>query len=110
MLANHPDKQSIVQNLEFPRFTGETITKPADLLKHLEAVAQCGYGVDREEEFAGQHCIGSAIRLPSCTSGASVCSIWITAPSSRLKTTDFPRVGKLIRNACLDIESKLEYQ
>ncbi|MGB2561210.1 MAG: hypothetical protein ACPIG6_11495, partial [Akkermansiaceae bacterium] len=62
------------------------------------------------EEFAGQHCIGSAICLPSCTSGASVCSIWITAPSSRIKTADFPRVGKLIRNACLDIESKLQYQ
>ena len=110
MLANHPDKQSIVQNLEFPRFTEETITKPADLLKHLEAVAQCGYGVDREEEFAGQHCIGSAIRSHSGASGGSVCSIWITAPSSRLKVSDFPRVGKLIRNACLDIESKLEYQ
>jgi len=110
MLAKHPEKESLVKSLELPRFTGETITSPADLLKHLEEVAQCGYGVDREEEFAGQHCIGSAISLPSCTSGASVCSIWITAPSSRLKVSDFPRVGKLIRNACLDIESQLEYQ
>ena len=27
-------------------------------------LTECGYGVDREEEFAGQHCIGSAIRIP----------------------------------------------
>ncbi len=107
MLATLQDRQSLVNRLEFPSFTKRTITTPTAFLDHLEDVEQCGYGTDREEEFAGQHCIGSAIQTRS---GVSACSIWITAPSSRLKVADFPRVGKLIRNACLDIEGKLEYQ
>lgn len=109
MLATLPTKEreALAARLAMPSFTDNTITTAPALIEHLDEVQQCGYGVDREEEFAGQHCIGSAIRIPG---GGPACSIWITAPTSRLKTADFPRVGKLIRQACLDIESKLEYQ
>ena len=105
MLASLQDREPLVRELTMERFNENTITCHDQFLGHLHEVRKTGYGVDDEEEMQGQRCIGSAIRT---NTGVGVCSIWITAPSSRLRQEDFPRIGKLISDACTQIEFKLK--
>lgn len=104
MLAQLPNREYFVKELSLERFNENTITSPDDLLAHLDEVEQAGYGIDNEEEHHGQRCVGAAIRTQT---GIGVCSIWITAPSSRLQEDDIPQIGQVIFQACQNIEQQL---
>lgn len=100
------ERKALAQKLDYHIFNENTIQTPEALLEHLETVSNLEYGVDDEEEIFGQRCIGSAIRTPNDSPN---CALWITAPSSRLPKEELPRIGRLIRQACLDIEEQLEF-
>lgn len=105
MLSQLSDLESVVRDLPLDRFNENTITRHEDFLIHLSEVKQNGYGVDDEEELHGQRCVGAAIRTQT---GVGVCSIWITAPSSRLKREHFSNIGLTIYQACQTIEQQLK--
>jgi DNA-binding IclR family transcriptional regulator len=105
MMAQLQDRERFVRELSLPAFNEKTITSHDDLLTHLIQVEQAGYGIDDEEELCGQRCVGAAIRTHT---GIGVCSIWITAPSSRLKLEDFSSIGLSIYQACQTIEQQLK--
>lgn len=104
MLAELSDRERFVRELSLERFNENTITSHDALLDHLQEVKKAGYGIDNEEELHGQRCVGAAIRT---STGVGVCSIWITAPSSRLREEDFSSIGLSIYQACQTIEQQL---
>jgi len=104
MLAHLQDRESFVRGLSLENFNENTITSHDDLLAHINEVEQAGHGIDDEEEHYGQRCVGAAIRTET---GVGVCSIWITAPSSRLPQKQIPRIGQSIHQACLQVEQLL---
>lgn len=107
LAAMEPEERSaIAQKLDYQVFNENTIQTPEALLSHLKAVPNLEYWVDDEEEILGQRCIGAAIRTPKKSPN---CALWITAPSSRLPLDELPRIGRLIRQACHDIEEQLEF-
>ncbi len=108
MLAALPtdERERIVRQMKFDRFTENTITSASAFLDHLEAVAARGYAFDLAEEREGQHCVGAAIVNAV---GYPIASIWITAPSSRQPDAKLDRVGKLVREHADEISSRFGY-
>ena len=106
MLAAMPEteRDSLIAQVSFERFTSQTITSAPAFRKALQRVVEQGYGVDHGEELEGQNCIAAAIvdqyRYP-------VASVWITAPSQRLTEAMFESVGRQVAACAAEISQQL---
>jgi len=107
-LANIEDweRNEILSNIEFTRFTDNTITNIPDFQRELEKVRACGYGVDMGEELSGVRCVGAPIFN---LAGKIAASIWITGPAERLSDESIDNIGKQIVACANEISEKIGF-
>lgn len=83
ILANLTEEKAkeIVDNIEFKKFTNNTITSKEELLKEIDMIKDRGYSIDDEEFEVGIKCIGLPIKN---ISGNLIGSLSITGPKFRM--------------------------
>jgi len=108
MLAHLPqkDRDEILDGLQFPSLTKNTITDPGFFHAHLGEIRKRGYAIDDEENEVGIRCIGVPLfdhagRL----AGAVSISGWtITMTPERL-----PQLATILQGTCRTISNELGY-
>jgi DNA-binding IclR family transcriptional regulator len=81
LAADDPEKcREYAQRTGLPRFTDNTLTDPAGLLKDIERARQKGYAFDEEESEIGVSCAGAGIHGDD---GRLVAGLSVSAPSER---------------------------
>ena len=100
------EKKEIISQMSFEPFNERTITNKRTYSKMLESVIEKGYAVDHAEENEGMHCIGAPIFNRH---GYPVAAIWITGPSSRIKTAHFDEIGRVVKAHAEQISRSLGY-
>jgi DNA-binding IclR family transcriptional regulator len=108
MLAYLSDEERdrILDQITFQRFTKRTITSRKAFLKELAGVRDKGYAIDRAEKVEGLHCVSAPIfnhrKYP-------IAAIWITGPIDRFPASDFDRLGKIVLEHALRISQRFGY-
>ena len=107
LLAGLPEDQrlELVDAIEFKRYTQQTMTSPAMLLRQLKEIKKRGYALDTEEHQHGIRCVAAAI-LDSA--GMPVAAISVTAPTFRVTDSDFEDWGKRVADAANTIAQRLQ--
>jgi IclR family KDG regulon transcriptional repressor len=106
LLANlsEEQKQKYFDQLEFQRFTQNTITDPKQLSEELEHIRRIGYATDNEEHEHGVACIASPIFKHDGLAGA----ISIAGPTNRINSKDnFQNLITLVKDAAKSISARL---
>jgi DNA-binding IclR family transcriptional regulator len=67
-----PDRRSIVESMDYPKLTANTITNPTDYLAELDRVRIKGYALDNAEHEDFIHCAAAPIRSADGTVLAAV--------------------------------------
>lgn len=108
MLAFLPEDESeeILARTRLVRHNERTICTKKELREEFIRIRECGYAVDRAEEFEGCHCVGTVIRDYN---GYPIAMIWASAPSVSLTESRFAEVGKLIKNTAGKISEKFGF-
>jgi len=91
----------------FHAYTGNTITKFAQLKTELRTVRDNGYAVDREEMEDGLKCIGAPVRNHS---GAVVASVAILGPAFRLPEAKVRVTAALVVRAADELSHELGFR
>jgi len=95
-----------MRKMKFVRFNERTITDKQKFRAELLKIRQCGYSVDRAEEFAGIHCVGAPV---FDRSGRMVASIWISGQEVILPEKKFHEYGCIVREHAMAISGRLGY-
>ncbi|WP_435076809.1 IclR family transcriptional regulator [Halococcus sp. AFM35] len=84
ILACLPERRvsAIIDRHGLPKMTEHTITDREVLFEDLDAIAEQGWAVDREERLQGLCCVATAITDPN---GTPLGAISVSGPRSRLK-------------------------
>jgi DNA-binding IclR family transcriptional regulator len=108
MLAFLPEqeREDLMRQMKFTRFNERTITDRDKFRAELEKIRQCGYAVDRAEEFAGIHCVGAPVLDRS---GRMVASIWISGQEVVLPESKFHKYGFIVKEHAMAISKRLGY-
>jgi DNA-binding IclR family transcriptional regulator len=97
-------RRDIISRISFSRFTPNTITDKAALLKELSAVSQRGFGIDAEERFLGSHCIAAPI---VDSTGRAIAGVSITAPAFRISEEELASWSSDLIAAAAEISRRL---
>jgi len=108
MLAFLPEeeREELLKQMKFVRFNERTITDKSKFRQELAKIRQCGYAVDRAEEFAGIHCVGAPI---FDRSGRMVASIWISGQEVVLPANKFQKYGLIVKEHAAKISERMGY-
>lgn len=98
------DRDYLVSQISFEKFTNQTITTKKGFLQVLETVRESGYAIDLGEELEGIHCLSAPIFDER---GLPVGALVLTGPSSRLKVKDFKAKGEHVREMADLISTRL---
>ena len=98
---------SLIEQIEFARFTPNTITSRAKLRKEIRATAERGYSLDDEENELQIFCCGAAILDAD---GAPVGCISISMPLYRHSEAATQANASRLLDACRAISAKLGRQ
>jgi DNA-binding IclR family transcriptional regulator len=108
ILAFLPEKERdhIVDQLDFKKYTSRTITSRRAFLVTLEEVRQKGWAVDNCERLDGVNCVAAPVfnfrKMP-------VAAIWVTGPDFRLLPSSFGKIGKTVRSHAFRISQRFGY-
>lgn len=84
-------------NIEFKKYTKNTISDYNELIKELNNIRKKGYAIDNEEREVGLFCIGAPILNKN---GNAIAAISISGPTVRMKNEDIDKkIAKLIEVA-----------
>lgn len=97
-------QRDIISRISFSRFTPNTITDKAALLKELAVVSQRGFAIDAEERFLGSHCIAAPV---VDATGQAVAGLSITAPAFRISEEELVGWGDQLIAAAAEISRRL---
>lgn len=97
-------RDTILDQMDFTRFTDRTITERSAYLLELARVRETGYALDQGEEVDGIHCIAAPIWNRR---GQAIASIWVTGPSTRLKKSSFEKVRRLVMEQARQISLQI---
>jgi DNA-binding IclR family transcriptional regulator len=108
MLAHMPDAEleKVLKQLEFRRFTANTIGSPQEMQTELQKVRRSGFACDLEEYEAHIRCVAAPIWD---SQGAVNASLSVTGPAVRMASARIRQIAPLIRNAGLRISKELGY-
>lgn len=108
ILAFMPDEERdrLLRNLTFTRFTDRTITDLPSFLRELEQVRTVGYALDQGEQLSGINCVAAPVFNRQ---GHPVASIWTTGPADRLREADLAQAGALVGGHANTISTRLGY-
>ncbi len=84
--------QEYAKRTGLPRFTENTLTEPASLLKEIERARQQGYAFDNEEAEKGVSCVGAGIYDDD---GRLIAGLSVSAPSERFDKAWAPQVKQM---------------
>ena len=101
------EQAKTVDNIELTRFNENTITTKLELIEQLDSIRESGIAYDFAEQIEGCHCIAAPVMDQY---GYPVAAIWITGPSSRLPSSDFPTLGARVKQAADEVSQLLGYQ
>lgn len=107
ILSHLPEEtvETILDERGLPAKTDHTITSRADLFDELDAIRDCGYAVDDEENVSGLRCIAAPVMGNEGVLGA----VSVSAPSSRFSgdifTEEMPTVVRRAANV-IELNSK----
>lgn len=89
------------------RYTGRTITEPMELREEIEQVRADGYATTFEEFEDG---LSAAAAPARGSDGTVVAVIGLSGPSYRLHEDQLRQVGPLVREAAMQISSRIGYR
>jgi len=101
------DIERIIRTKGLERFTENTITDKALLLRDLRKVVQRGYAADNMEHEEGMRCVGAPIRN---SGGMVFASISVSGPSQRITLDRIPQIAKKVISTANEISGRLGYQ
>jgi DNA-binding IclR family transcriptional regulator len=98
-------RRALIGELDFQRFTANTITDAAALEAEVLATRERGYGIDRVEVEEGVACFGA----PVCDHlGLPVAAISVAGPADRVLPRE-DEIGSLVVDTALAISRRLGY-
>lgn len=98
-------RRALIGELDFQRFTTNTITDAAALEAEVLATRERGYGIDRVEVEEGVACFGA----PVCDHlGLPVAAISVAGPADRVLPRE-DEIGSLVVDTALAISRRLGY-
>jgi DNA-binding IclR family transcriptional regulator len=100
-------RNDIIRNIEFLRFTPNTITDPVVFKEHLKKVAIQGFAFDDEEHEEGIRCAAAPVRDHS---GAATAAISVSAPITRMSRKRMQEMGILVRDTCVRLSTSLGFR
>ncbi|MFC1549999.1 IclR family transcriptional regulator [Candidatus Neomarinimicrobiota bacterium] len=100
------EQKSLLENIEYTRFTDKTIIKEQDFVRELQKVKIKGFATDHAEEIEGMHCIGAPIFNRK---SYPIAAIWITGPSMRIHEKEFDSIGRDVRYHANKISKNLGF-
>jgi DNA-binding IclR family transcriptional regulator len=108
ILAFLPEKERdhIVDQLNFKKYTANTITSRRAFLRVLEQVVENGWAVDNCERLDGVNCVAAPVfnfrNMP-------VAALWVTGPDFRMPPSGFGKIGKIVQKHALRISQRFGY-
>lgn len=107
LLATLPvvERDRLIGEIDLIKCTDRTILKREELRKECDRVLSRGYATDCAEADEGIHCVAAAIRD---SQGITIGTVWVSAPSRRLRKSDFTQVGPSVMSAAERISLKLQ--
>ena len=109
ILAFLPEKERdhILNQLDFKKYTSRTITSRRSFLAVLEEVRKKGWAVDNCERLDGINCVAAPVfnfrNMP-------VAALWVTGPDFRITPAGFPKIGKIVKEHALRISQRFGYE
>jgi len=94
----------LAAELEYHRFTDNTIVTAEALVADVEAIFQNGYGFDLQEHELGIHCIAAPVRAPGRNFRAAIS---VTGPAYRVDIAQLRRWAPLLRQTADNISADL---
>lgn len=107
LLAWHPERESIVSDLDLVPYTRKTIVTREALLAELETIRERGYSTDNEEHEPDISCIGAPI---FDYSGSAIAAISVAWPVYRHKPEDEKKNAEVVMAAARDISKLMGYE
>ena len=98
------EREKMIGQLTFTRFTKNTITSKDRLREELAEVRRIGYAVDRGEWMEEMRCVGAPI-LDQYS--YPVATIWVTGPSTRMPVSSFAKLGMQVKDHAWRISDKI---
>lgn len=101
------ERDRIIDQLDFKKYTQNSITRRSDFLRALEQVRESGFSVDHGERLEGINCVGAPVlnfrKVP-------VAAVWVTGPDFRLPHSSFNKVGKIVREHAIEISHRYGFE
>jgi DNA-binding IclR family transcriptional regulator len=109
LLAYLPEEErnAILDTIILTKFNERTICTKSALKKEFSKVRECGYAIDKAEQFEGCHCAGAVIKDHT---GLPIAALWVTSPSISFPESRFEEIGKLTVECCSTISKKFGFQ
>jgi IclR family KDG regulon transcriptional repressor len=101
------ERDKIVGNIRFEKYTGQTIVDSKALGEELELTRRRGYAIDNEEHDLGITCVAAPI---FDSRGTIAASLSISGPSVRLTPEQLPKYIELVLATVNDISKDLGYR
>jgi DNA-binding IclR family transcriptional regulator len=109
MLAFLPERERdhILDQLDFKKYTSNTITSRKSYLPLLQEVRDKGWAVDNCERLDGINCVAAPVfnfrNMP-------IAAVWVTGPDFRMPPSSFSRIGKIVQRHALRISQRFGYE
>jgi IclR family KDG regulon transcriptional repressor len=108
ILSYQPKKVQdlVLNNTNFIKFTGNTLSDINELVRELDIIRQQGYAMDNEEREEGVTCIAAPVF--DCY-GEAIASISISGPTYRLKEKDLSTIINNVIDVAKELSESLGY-
>jgi DNA-binding IclR family transcriptional regulator len=108
ILSYQPKKVQdlVLNNTNFIKFTGNTLSDINELVRELDIIRQQGYAMDNEEREEGVTCIAAPVF--DCY-GEAIASISISGPTYRLKEKGITTIIKNVTDTAKELSESLGY-
>lgn len=95
LLAFLPEAEceELLGRIPLTRYNERTLCTRTALRAEFARIRECGYAVDRAEQFEGCHCVGSVVRDHN---NYPIAMVWATGPSVNLTEDRFEEVGHAV--------------
>lgn len=108
ILSYQPKKVQdlVLNNTNFIKFTGNTLSDINELVRELDIIRQQGYAMDNEEREEGVTCIAAPVF--DCY-GEAIASISVSGPTYRLKEKDLSTIINNVIDVAKELSESLGY-
>jgi IclR family transcriptional regulator, KDG regulon repressor len=98
------EKTRLMKRMDFKACTRNTLSGPKAYQKALGKAKRNGYAVDNEEIYMGTRCIAAPV---FDADQKVIAAIGITAPASRFRRADIPRMARIVKGCAAGLSESL---